>query len=96
MMHEATFGQYGYEFLGEYMEPEDMKEEKQKKQSVKDTRKAAILEMKEPPLITVSRVMDEFDVKEQTAKLLLSELESTMQLIKYGRGVTAVWKLHEV
>ena len=95
MMHEASFGERGYEFLGEYVEPDDMKDGT-KKESVKDTRKAEILEMREPPLITVNRVMEHLGVKEHTAKLLLSELESTMKIIKYGRGPSAIWKLHDI
>jgi predicted ATP-dependent serine protease len=90
--HQARFGEHGYEFLGEYEEPEDMKEEK-KRQSVKEVRKAEILDM-DLPLITVGLVMEHFDIKEQTAKLLLSELENDMKLIKYGRGATAVWKFY--
>lgn len=94
MMHEARFGGSGYEFLGEYEQTEEMKEEKQKKQSIKEVRKLDILAMEEPPLITVQRVVDACGVKEQTAKILLSELENEMKLIKYGRGASSIWKLH--
>ena len=94
MLHHANFGFNGYEFLGEYEQEEEMKETKQKKQSIKEVRKADILAMDEPPLITLERVMEVCDVKEQTAKILLSELENDMKLIKFGRGIDAIWKLH--
>ena len=93
IMHMAKFGASGYEFLGEYVEPE---KDKTKKLSVKDIRKAEILEMKEPPLITVNRVTEKLGIQEHTAKVLLSELENAMQLIKYGRGSSAIWKLHNL
>jgi predicted ATP-dependent serine protease len=95
MTHGARFGASGYEFLGEYVETEKAKEEKAKRGSVKDSRKQIILQMDEPPLITVGRVMDSLNVQEQTAKLLLSELEMDMKLIKYGRGKEAIWKFHK-
>jgi predicted HTH transcriptional regulator len=95
MQHEARFGPSGYEFIGEYNETEEMKDEKTKKTSVKELRKNEILEFDEPPLITVKRVMEQLDVKEQTAKLLLTELENEMKLIKYGRGSDAIWKLYK-
>lgn len=88
--HGAKFGKDGYEFIGLYDgEPE---QEKTKKVPVKDSRKEEILLMDDPPLITVDRVMDHFEIKEQTARLLLSELENEMKVIKYGRGQSAIWK----
>jgi predicted ATP-dependent serine protease len=88
--HGAKFGKDGYEFIGLYDgEPE---QEKTKKVPVKDSRKEEILLMDDPPLITVNRVMDHFEIKEQTARLLLSELENEMKVIKYGRGQSAIWK----
>lgn len=93
MKHATKFGSNGYEFLGEYVEEEEVK--KPKTGPIKETRKGEILEMIEPPLITVQRVMDHFDVKEQTAKILLSELENEMKLIKYGRGPAACWKVYQ-
>lgn len=86
----------GYEFIGEYKETEKMKEEKQKKESVKVARKEQIMAMDEPPLITTTRVMEAFDIKEPTAKLLLVELENEMKLIKYGRGSSAIWKINQL
>jgi predicted ATP-dependent serine protease len=95
MMHESRFGQSGYEFIGEYTETEDMKEDKKQKTSIKEVRKQDIIAMEEPPLITVERVMNTLNVKEQTAKILLTELENDMKLIKYGRGSNAVWKVYK-
>ena len=96
IVHEATFGTNGYDFIGEYVEPVKTKEEKQKKEPVKETRKELILAIDEPPLITLNRVMETCDIKEQTAKLLLTELESEMKLLKFGRGLSAVWKKYKV
>ena len=93
MMHEARFGQSGYEFLGEYNETESMKDEKVQKTSIKEVRKADIMAMEEPPLLTLRRVMDTLDIKEQTAKILLTELENDMKIVKYGRGMNAIWKI---
>jgi predicted HTH transcriptional regulator len=94
MSYGARFGQAGYEFMGEYTESESEKEENSKKTPVKEIRKDTILNMDEPPLITLSRVMETLNIQEQTAKLLLSELEMDMKIIKYGRGKDAVWKFH--
>lgn len=94
MMYEADFGHSGYTFIGEYVESDETKEEKKKKIPVKETRKEQILQMDEPPLITVNRVVESLNIGEQTAKLLLSELEMEMKLIKYGRGSDAIWKFN--
>lgn len=96
LMHHADFGGSGYTFLGEYEETEKDEPAKTPKQSIKDVRKKQILELDEPPLITVQRVMETCAVKEQTAKLLLTDLENEMKIIKYGRGINAVWKHHKV
>jgi len=95
LRYESRLRSSGYEFLGEYIETEKMKKEKENKVSVKDVRKEEIMEMNDPPLITTTRVMEAFDVKEPTAKLLLVELENEMKLIKYGRGPSAVWKVNQ-
>lgn len=92
ILHEARMSSTGLEFIGEYELPEV--EKKGKKESVKDTRKAEILIMDEPPLITVERVMEAFDIKDQSAKLLLSEMETDKKLTKYGRGGDAIWKIN--
>lgn len=99
MMHEADFGYSGYTFIGEYIETDETTKEKKNdktKVSVKEIRKEIILKMDEPPLITVNRVVESLNIGEQTAKLLLSELEMNMKLIKYGRGQDAIWKFAPV
>jgi predicted ATP-dependent serine protease len=96
MMHEAIFTSGGYEFIGEYEKPEKSEEVKVKKEPIKETRKELILAIDEPPLITLNRVMETCGIQEQTAKLLLSELENDMKLLKFGRGQSAVWKKYKV
>lgn len=90
LKHQARMNSSGYEFLGEYSEPTV---EKQSKTSVKEVRKEKILAFDEPPLLTMERVMLELDVKEQTARILLSELEQENKILKYGRGKDAIWKI---
>jgi hypothetical protein len=93
MMHHSKFGYSGYEFLGDYNKPEIMKEEKQKKTSIKEVRKQDILDMNDSTEITLNAVMETLDIKEQSAKILLSELEQELKIIKRGRGPTAIWKI---
>lgn len=95
MTYGARFGASGYEFLGEFTKDSENSEEDEKPERVpvKETRKKLIMEMEEPPLITVNRVVEALDVKEHTARLLLSELEMQMKLIKFGRGDNAIWKI---
>lgn len=90
--HEAKIGKTGYDFLGVYVEPEKEKI-KQEKVSIKEVRKQQILEIEEPPVLNVQRVMNTLSVKEQTAKILLTELERDSKLVKYGRGQNAIWKI---
>lgn len=92
--HGAKFGSDGYEFLGEY-QGESEKTTKPSKVSVKQTRKEEILKMDNPPLITVNRVIEDLNIGEQTAKILLSELENEMKIIKFGRGQSALWKINK-
>lgn len=93
MLHHSKFGYSGYEFLGDYNKPEAMKEEKQKKTSIKEVRKQDILDMNDSTEITLTTVMETLDIKEQSAKILLSELEQELKIIKRGRGPTAIWKI---
>lgn len=96
MMHEAIFTSGGYDFIGEYEKPEETKEVKEKKEPIKEKRKELILAIDEPPLLTLNRVMETCGIQEQTAKLLLSELENDMKLLKFGRGQSAVWKRYKL
>ena len=94
MMYDSIFGSTGYEFLGEYNEEGGKSDEgKTKKISIKEVRKEQILQMNEPPLITLNRVKESLNVQDQTARVLLSELEMDMKIIKFGRGESAIWKI---
>ena len=71
-----------------------MNSDKVKKQSIKEIRKLDIMSMDLTKPITLQDVMDTLNVKDQTARLLLTDLEHEMKLIKYGRGNSAVWKAY--
>lgn len=55
-----------------------------------------VLEMVDPPLITLDRVCKHLDVDAQRAKYLLWLLVSQGKLVKYGRGPDTIWKVVEV
>lgn len=88
--HSAVMGSKGFDFQGVYVPPV---EEKTKGKSVGDERKDKILEMNEPPHITLDRVMSTLGVQGQTATNLLRELVGAGKLQKFGRGASACWKL---
>ena len=52
----------------------------------------SILEMKEPPHITIERVCNTLDIDAQRATYLLWLLVKEGKLEKFGRGDNAVWK----
>lgn len=52
----------------------------------------SIMEMKEPPEITMQRVCEELDVDGQRARWLLGALTDAGRLEKFGRGKDATWK----
>jgi DNA repair protein RadA/Sms len=52
----------------------------------------AILSMKEPPAITISRVVQELGVSEAYARQMLYKLARDGKLIKIGSGDNAIWK----
>jgi predicted HTH transcriptional regulator len=83
----------GYTFLGMYEPEEQVKKPKVSKSQV---RKETIMNMVEPPLITVSRVSQELDISNQNATTLLRELVDENKLCKYGRGSDSVWKVNTV
>jgi predicted ATP-dependent serine protease len=91
--YKAIMESTGYTFLGIYEPEEKVKESKVSKSQV---RKDTIMNMVEPPLITVSRVSQELDISIQTANNLLRELASENKLRKYGRGSDSVWKVNTV
>lgn len=51
-----------------------------------------VLDIKEPPHLTVARVCEELDVDAQRAKYLLWLLVSENKLVRFGRGEDAIWK----
>lgn len=78
----------GYEFIGEY--EGSVEETKQAKVPIKEQRKQKLMNLG-VLVLTVPVVMRELDVQEQTAKLILTDLEKDGIIIKYGRGSSAVW-----
>jgi len=93
--YEMEMTQSGYVFKGKYTEP-DESSIKKSKQPVSEVRKEAILNMMEPPLITVERVISELGVGYQTASNLLRELVYEKKLKKFGRGSESIWKQQTV
>lgn len=68
---------------------------KNDKTSLKEVRKADLLRLDKSLTLTLEDVMGILSVKDQTAKLILGDLETDLQLIKYGRGKKAYWKFHD-
>lgn len=91
--YKAIMESTGYTFLGIYEPEEKIKESTISKSQI---RKENIMNMIEPPLITVSRVSQELDISNQTATTLLRELVAENKLFKYGRGSDSVWKVNTV
>lgn len=89
-MHIAKMTSKGFDFQGVYTPPA---EEKINKTPASDTRKKAILDMKEPPHLTLDRICDSLNISGQTAGTLLRELVGEGKLQKFGRGANAIWKL---
>jgi len=50
-----------------------------------------IMEM-DPPNITEKGIMSKFNLTKGQAYVALKELTDTGKLIKFGRGVNAIWK----
>lgn len=88
--YEMEMTSSGYIFKGSYIEPEQPV--KSPRVPVSESRKEIIMNMIEPPLITLPRVMEELGVAYQTASNLLRELTMERRLRKYGRGDKATWK----
>lgn len=83
----STFNGTGYEFLGKYEEEKNMKD---KKTSIKETRKLDVLAL--DGLITMTIVEELLGISNQTARIILVELENEGKILKYGRGPSAIWK----
>lgn len=93
--YEAKMSSNGYEFIGEYTPPSSDSTQKDKS-SIKDVRKNTLLNLMDSTTqCTVESVMKLFDIKDQSAKILLSELEREMKFKKNGRGSVAFWTLYE-
>jgi predicted ATP-dependent serine protease len=89
-MHCAMMGARGFDFKGVYV---PATEEKVDKPPVADKRKEQILELKEPPHLTLDRICDHLNISGQTAGIILREMVGEGKLQKFGRGANAVWKL---
>ena len=95
--HLALMTSKGFDFQGVYTPSEEKSNKSQgPKESVVDSRKNKILEMKEPPHITQERVMEILGVKKHTAYNLLLELTKEGKLKRFGRGVEACWKIVDI
>lgn len=94
--HMAILGANGYQFRGVYTpeDPDEVVVESKVPLSVR--REQTVLAMKEPPHITMGRVMEELDISRQTAYLLLKEMVEKNKIRKFGRGDDAIWKIVEV
>lgn len=91
--HGANLTANGYEFLGDVITPVSAENVSEKKLSKSEQRKLAVLDMTDPPHITMARVMNTLDIQKQTAYIILRELEADNKIVKYGRGDNAIWKL---
>ena len=89
-----SFDMHGYNFDVLHTEDQDASHELQQTARGKNRNNQIqmIMEMREPPHITVERVCDELSCDAQRAKYLLWLLVSENKLVKFGRGVDCVWK----
>ena len=83
-----VFGSKGYDFD----QTVDGAEYKTMKAQGKKTKMDCILDLKEPPNITVERVVNELQVAEAYARQMLYKLGKAGKLVKFGTGDNAVWK----
>lgn len=83
-----TFTSAGYDFD----QTVDGAEYKTMKAQGKKTKMDCILDLKEPPNITVERVVKELQVAEAYARQMLYKLGKSGKLVKFGTGDNAVWK----
>ena len=82
-----TFGHNGYD-LDKMAESEY----KTEKATGKKNKMDLILTLKEPPHITVARVVKELGVADAYARQMLYKLSASGKLVKFGSGESAVWK----
>jgi predicted ATP-dependent serine protease len=90
-VHSAIMTSKGFDFKGVVEQTDE--ESKDPKKPINSERKSKILDIKEPPHITLDRVCDSLGVSGQTATILLRELVGEKKIQKYGRGANAIWKL---
>lgn len=93
--HNFYFGEMGYDFekpVQALDDEEDGAESTSKRSNVRLNQMQMIMEMKEPPHITVQRVCSTLNIDAQRASYLLWLLVKEGKLEKYGRGNDAVWK----
>jgi hypothetical protein len=92
-VHMAMMTSNGFDFKGAYVAPVEEEKSKKDKTPAADVRKEEILNMDEPPHLTLDRISDKLGVSGQTAEILLRELVGEGKMQKFGRGVNAVWKI---
>jgi hypothetical protein len=92
-IHMAMMTSKGFDFKGAYVAPVEAEKPKKNKTPTAEIRKEEILNMDEPPHLTLDRVCDKLEVSGQTAGILLRELVGEGKMQKFGRGVNAVWKI---
>jgi predicted ATP-dependent serine protease len=92
-IHMAMMTSKGFDFKGVHTAPVEEEKPKKDKTPAADVRKEEILNMDEPPHLTLDRVCDKLEVSGQTAGILLRELVGEGKMQKFGRGVNAVWKI---
>ena len=90
--HEFYFGSNGYDFYKSVQRAEETDEPASKRGNVRIQQMQAIMNMTEPPHITVQRVCNELNIDAQRATYLLWLLVKEGKLEKYGRADNAVWK----
>lgn len=92
-LNELTLyiGEKGYDF--ETPVEIDSTPENYSKKSRKAEEQAKVLLMKEPPHITLDRVMKELSIDYQRASYILRDLTVNNKLMKFGRGKNAIYKL---
>jgi len=92
-IHMAMMTSKGFDFKGACVAPVEEEKPKKDKIPTAEIRKEEILNMNEPPHLTLDRVCDRLGVAGHTAGILLRELVGEGKMQKFGRGVNAVWKI---
>lgn len=86
-------GEIGFDASGyNFDEVTDGAEYVTKRAQGKKSKIDLILDMKEPPHLTVDRVSKELNIAEAYARQMLYKLAATGKLVKFGSGAAAIWK----